>query len=168
MNTILVFPYKSQWRASLYTFLAFAGGTAFFVYKALHNDKGILYKHLIEFSQSGATTFYWVMAGFSFVIALLGIVNLVAFSMYGKKSVLRLTDMEIYIPRWPRIDKSRIIPFTDIDRLGLEEIHGQRFLVLKCRSIGTLKIAQSLLSNPEDFTQLCNVVSARVKVLSGR
>jgi hypothetical protein len=158
MNLPRRFTYNPQWAVIAACALFFGAIAALMVYKALHNERGLIINGIITLGPAGATVFYWVMAGLSalFVIsAFLLIVRRAA-----NPQVLEFTDEAVLLPYGflqPRVSR---IPYAEIKRVWEVKVSGQTFLYLATGG-QKFSIMASLLPDRDSYQTIKDFMSSR-------
>jgi hypothetical protein len=155
----LDYPYKPKPWAMALASSFFAACALGMVYAARTNDRGLILNGIIEFSPSGATTFYWWVAGVSALFVLAGLSGL-AMSVLGAQR-LRLTATEIAAPRSVFSREATIVPLADVEAIDVQSIQRQRLMNIRHRR-GKLSIMQSFLPGAAAFDELHHALEERI------
>jgi hypothetical protein len=155
----LEYPYKPKLWAMALASSFFAACALGMVYAARTNDRGLILNGLIEFSTTGATTFYWWVAGASALFVLAGLAGL-AMSVLGAQR-LRLTATEIAAPKSVFSREATVVPLADVEAIEVQTIQRQRLMNIR-HPRGKLSIAQSLLPDASAFDALLHALEERV------
>ena len=97
--------------------------------KASTNTKGLILNGIIEFSPSGASTFYWVLTALSILFVLAAGWMIVTTLVHGVPDVV-LTIEAISFPVGFPIKRPFRLPYAEITGLSQSEVSGQRILTL--------------------------------------
>ncbi len=146
------YPYKPKPIVAIAVTLFFAGCAAIIGKQALNNDRGLILNRIIEFSPSGATTFYWLLTILSVLAVVVGMFMLIK-SLSAPRFVL-LTQESLVSPKAGFSKNSITIPYDTINSLTIQEVQKQKFLMVHY-SGKKISIPQSLLPNKETFDELC-------------
>lgn len=109
--------------------LFFGAGTAVLAWKAQTNDRGLILNGLIEFSQNGATIFYWVLAVVSALFVVTAAWTIFTTLVHGVPDVT-LSNESISFPVGFPVKRAMTLPLSQIENLSRAEVNGQRFLML--------------------------------------
>ncbi len=135
----------------------FGACLAFFVYRGLDNQRGLVINRVIELDVDGATVFYWVFAALSacFVLAALGALA----SRALRETHLVLDEQALSVPsRWSK--QVRVVPYSSIQGVELVTIQGQRLLYLATES-GRVTVAGIMLESDELLRELALELTRR-------
>ena len=153
------YPYKPK--TIIFVLIIALSGTAAAVlaYIAATNDRGLILNGIIEFSENGATIFYWCLAGAAVLFIVFGSIILVK-GITSKKEVIA-TQEDIAAPKSGVSNKIITISYSEIIDLDIQKVQGQRFLTI-FYSEGKLSIPQSMLPNKKAFEELADFVANKV------
>lgn len=155
-----VYPYKQKlWLGPVV--MAFFGLAAYFFWQKLQaSQRGLLINDVIELSPHEALYFYWALFGVSIAFVGMGLcVTLLAFR--GPRQVM-LSPTALLAPQGAVSARYIEIPYSLIETLRVQEIHGQRFLHIS-HAGGKLSLVQSLLPSRQVFDELCTALAVRVR-----
>ncbi|HMJ63948.1 MAG TPA: hypothetical protein VK615_01260, partial [Candidatus Binatia bacterium] len=136
------YPYNPRWSAIAAAAAFFALCAAFMGYKAAHNEAGLIINGLIELGPTGATVFYWVIAGASACFVLMAI--LLTLRRLARPRTLVLDDDALLLPSGcfqTRVDR---INYSDISQVLERQVAGQTLLYIIANGL-QFTIAESLL-----------------------
>ncbi|MDP1579650.1 MAG: hypothetical protein Q8M02_05195 [Candidatus Didemnitutus sp.] len=149
------FPYRAKTTPMLLAGLFFGVCAAWFLHLWSTNDRGLVLNGIIELGAVGAGRFYAGLA----VTSTLFVIAAIAALLHGaaKKTVLVLAPDHLLIPRgfWrPTVQR---VAFTDITGAALQEVAGQKTLLLTTNN-GRAAITRSMLSPESAFDRIIEVV----------
>lgn len=160
----LSYPYKANPMKMAISGLFFAACAAILFRNAVTNDRGLIINGLFELGPQGADVFYGVLAalsvGFVLVAAIATVQGLI------KNPVLELTDEYIIIPSGFIRKRTRVVRFTNITRIGMQEVQKQRFLILWHHD-GKSSIVRSMLASDTAFDEVTSFIRERTPHLAG-
>jgi len=143
--------------------LFFGVALVFYVYRALHNDRGLIINGLIELETSGATVFYWVFAAASAAFVLIGAWGLL--QRWQSPRYLVFDEVALSIPaRWSK--KVRVVPYASIQTLELVSLSGQKFVQLTT-STGKASIAAIMLASEDELVLVAAELKRRIEAAKG-
>ena len=155
----LEYSYKPKPWAMALASSFFAACTLGMVHAARANDRGLILNGIIEFSATGATTFYWWVAGVSALFVLAGMAGLAVSVLAAQR--LRLTATEIAAPRSVFSREATVVPLADVEAIDVQTIQRQRLMNVR-HARGKFSIAQSLLPDAAAFDALHHALEERV------
>lgn len=128
----------------------FAAAMAFFIYLGITNHKELLINNWLHFSVTGASIFYWVMAGLSslFVIA-----AILALGSRNSKHSLCLQTNGLSLPQGFMLRKTVFLPYQEITDIQLQHVSGQRFIKLFMANQKTYSINVSFLASKARYAE---------------
>ncbi|MFY9641962.1 MAG: hypothetical protein WCD20_01985 [Rhodomicrobium sp.] len=147
----LRYPYKPGFLPMLFVILFFGGVGYFMVFVARNNTRGLIIEHAIELSPDQATIFDWCLAALFGLLALAGILGLVASFTSRKELILTETTLTAPGSMWSRHPK--IVRVSDITQLETRRMKRHRFLDVYYPG-GKAVISASLLPNGATFDEL--------------
>jgi hypothetical protein len=159
------YPYKPKLRNIVFACLLFGACSLVMFGQAITNRRGLILNGVFHFSVQGATAFYWTICAVSVAFVAFGFLRLTLGFKNGPP--LMLTATQITVPQVGFSREPRTIDLTDIKRMNISTVYGQRFLNVY-HSGGKLTIAQSLLPDPAAFDELCSSLARRVPVSASR
>jgi hypothetical protein len=159
------YPYKPKPRNLVFVCLFFGACSLATFGEAMTNRRGLILNGVFHFSVQGATAFYWTVCAVSGVFVAFGLLRLIVGFKNGPP--LMLTDTHIAAPAVGFSKEPKTVNFTDIKRMTVSTVYGQRFLNVY-HSGGTLTITQSLLPNPAAFDELCSTLARRAPASASR
>jgi hypothetical protein len=131
----------------------------FYVWRAMHNDRGLIINGLIELEAGGATTFYTVLAAASAAFVAIGLWAITAH--FRAPSYLVLGDALLSIPsRLGR--KPRSVPYASIRGIDLLNVRGQSMLKLATAG-GEVTIAAMMLQSDAQLLEIGEILGSRVR-----
>ncbi len=153
------FTYKPRITVFLFSGLFFVGCALVLAHIARTNDRGLVLNRIIEFSEEGASIFYWSLAAASGVFVVLATMALYS-SLTLKREVI-LTEDRITAPKSGMSKKLVAIRFAEITDVNIQSVQSQKFLNIVHEG-GKLTIPQSMLPNKEVFEELTGLVTEKV------
>jgi uncharacterized membrane protein YdbT with pleckstrin-like domain len=157
MDTIK-FPYKPKMRKHILGASFFALCSFALTMKALQNDEGLIINGMFELSIDGASIFFWVLASFSVLFVLLGIVIII--SIIQKPKEITITDNEIFVPKSLISSKIFHIKFDNIQEIKMQDVFNERILII-IHSEGKAAIPRSVFGSNERFEALESLILER-------
>lgn len=155
MDTIIAkFEFKPKWTAMMPIILLFGPATALYTYWAIYNDVALSING-IELSVNGATIFYWVLAAFSGLFTLAGLVMLYN-SLTKGISYLTFYENDLTLPA-QLFRKEIHIPYEDIISFEKVNIAGQKMIQIQLID-NKPAIAHSMLKSDEVYEQVWNLL----------
>ncbi len=156
------YPVGISWLKLLLAIMFFGACTAFYVYRAVTDDRGLILNHLIEFSPQGARQFWWILGGLSFALVALGLIGCVN-NLRGKQRIV-LGREAISVPRgrWSR--ENVLVPYPQIQAVTFTVTRVQRrdFRSLAIRHPGgSYTISDRTLPKPGDLDDIRAVLAER-------
>ena len=159
---VLRYRYVPRLRSTLLAVLFFGVALVFYVWRAAHNDRGLIINGLIELETSGATTFYTVLAAASAGFVAIGLWAIAAH--FRAPSYLVLDDAALSIPsRFGR--KPRCVPYASIRGVELLNVQGQSMLKIVTES-APVSIAAMMLTSDAQLLEIGEVLRSRVRGLA--
>lgn len=159
------YPYKPNLRNIVFACLFFGACTVALFSEAITNRRGLILDGIFHFSVQGATAFYWTLCAVTGAFVAFGFLRLAARFKNGPP--LMLTATHITVPQVGFSRQPRTVDLTDIKRMTVSTVYGQRFLNVY-HSGGKLTIAQSLLPDPAAFDELCSNLTRRAPATASR
>lgn len=158
MNEIK-FTYKPK--ISTFSFVTIFGilGTFVMSHRALNNDRGLILNGIIEFSENGATIFYWIMTAFCLAFALVG-----AFTVFQGVFLQReiiLQENSFSCPK--KLLSSQIVSINYADITATNIFQSQQTFLEILHIGGRLSILQSALPNKQAFYQLIEILKEKIE-----
>lgn len=157
------YTYRARWATVSWTGLFFGFCTAFMGWKARTNSRGLVINGVIELAPTGATAFYWVIAGLSAAFVLAAILVAVLRVVWPRRLVL--AAHELLVPRFVWSKSDTRIPYSAITGIEIQEVSGQKFAHVRHAS-GRATITASLLPRKEDFDDVVRLLEERRRACS--
>jgi len=157
---IAEYPYKPKPITAIGVIVFFGICAAFIGNQAHTNDRGLILNKIIEFSENGATTFYWVLTALCITFVVAGIFMLI--KSISATRFVSLTQDSIISPKPGFSKKNIIIPYADIESLSLQKVQNQVFLMVHF-SGKKISIPKSLLPDENAFNELCEKLSKNIE-----
>jgi uncharacterized membrane protein len=155
-----IYTYKQKPLPAIFGILFFVLCTYFLAKKASNNSQGLILNHIIEFSASGATNFYWALTFCSVIFVTLGAFLLIQ-SIFNS-STIKLTSQSMIAPTNGLRTKLVEIPYSSIQRIQIQSVQKQKFLHIFYLG-GKHSLIQARFRNNEEFEMLINTISSRIK-----
>ncbi len=127
---ILSFRCRPHLNLPLMGLLLFGVGAVVLGWIAHTNDRGLVINGGIRFNVDGATFFYWVMAGLLALVVLLTVGIVFITLLHGVPDIV-LTAESISFPCGFPVKRAFALPFSDIKRIRVFEVSGQRLMELQ-------------------------------------
>ncbi len=160
-----IFPYAPQRRLSILMMLFFFAITWLLIDMAMTFDRGLEIRFIpgvdgIVFSQRTAI---WVLWSFVVVSMLMFVVFLYAIiASFTSTKEVRITDKGISCPpSWIFSHETVFVPYDAISELVVMEFGSRPILFIEHEG-GSTRIAQMMLSSKDTFTQIIDLIEARM------
>lgn len=153
--TPIVFPYKLNSLRPIGIILGSCLFGAIMGYEALSNENGIIIKG-VHLSHEVATIFFWIIAVYMGLIAIIGLFLLVIATTNEK--TLSLSEIELSIPKRGLSKQKNVVRLDEIQGLTVQTILKEKLLLVYYPQ-GKVSISCSMLPSPEIFENLCQTIS---------
>lgn len=153
------FRYGPKWTVIVFCALFFGACAIVLGAKAKGNERGLILNGVIEFSPTGATIFYWVLAALSagFVV----VAGFLAVMRLALRQRIAFTETCLMVPRSKWSSEEVTVPFRDVLELTRAEASGQRFLTI-VHPGGKFTLIGWMLPKKQDFDELWQGLSEGV------
>ena len=142
-------PYNPKLRVIFACAAFFGVCSAFMAYKAVHNTVGLTINGVITLGPTGATLFYWVIAGLSAGFVLLAL--LLTAQRISSPQVLEVGTDALFLPHGRFQRQTSRIAYADIQSVSEVEVSGQRFLYVTADGL-RYTITASLFPEADSYT----------------
>ena len=122
------YPYRPKATTMVLCILFFGACAGVLGVKAETNDRGLILNGIVTFSETGASMFYWILAGLCLGFVVMGILLII--QRFAGSSNLEITRDDIRIPRGFIKKTINSIPFGEVESVSETEVQGQRFFFL--------------------------------------
>ncbi|MBA4122220.1 MAG: hypothetical protein H0X72_07130 [Acidobacteria bacterium] len=154
------YEYKPSWLIILLCGGMFGLAAIFFAVRANSNDRGLIINRIVELSENGATTFYWVFCFLS--LCFVAITIALTFHRLKFRQRIAFTAAGIIVPvsRWSADEK--LIEYKNISALSESNVSGQTFLYL-FHSGGKYVINRSMLPSKKLYREIIELLEQRIE-----
>ena len=160
MSTELVYPYRlSPGRLALGP-LFFGLGGLYFVHEANGNQRGLIIDYIIRLNPGEATVFFYMLAVFMLVIAVLTAYSLIISATKTMEIALEPSGIRLPVGLAKR---ETTIAYADIKSIQHRKGRATEFLVIAPRAGKGAFIAASMLPSKEAFAQVRAELTARAR-----
>ncbi len=144
-------PYNPRWGVIVGCAAFFGACSAFMAYKAAHNTVGLIINGIITLGPTGATVFYWVIAGLGAGFVLLAL--LLTARRISSPQVLEVGTDALSLPHGRFQRQTSRIAYADIQSVSEVEVSGQRFLYVTAGGL-RYTITASLFPDTDSYTAI--------------
>lgn len=156
------FPYHAKWSAALMGVLVFGASLAFYLYRALNNQAGMIIDGILELGPTGATRVYAAFATLLAVFVVIAILSIVR--RYTHPKVLLLREDALVLPHGHLQLRETIIPYAEIQAIEEVEFAGQPLLHIYTGGRKHI-VAASLLPDRWIFQRVKQLLKAQIGLL---
>jgi len=157
-----IYKYEMGWGLLLSATIISSGLGYFVARKALTNDVGLLINGIIELDTGGATIFFWCLAIFMFFLSFIGVMGIVE-KIKGKNRIA-ITKDGVILPNVPWKKGEAYFSYDSVKKLTFNKLKKIDILDINT-SCGKYRIASNRLAESEDFNDISQVISDRVKLI---
>jgi len=131
--------------------IGFGACLAVFIWKATTNDRGLILNGIIEFSEMGATTFYWVLAFVSFLFVAILLVSLLI-GLFGKPKELKFTENYVIVPGGAIFNRQeKHVLYSDISNASEMDASGTMTVTLLTKSGKKVSFNNRMFKSKAEF-----------------
>jgi hypothetical protein len=152
------YPYNPNIAVIFIASIPFAGGAAFFAYRAVHNDVGLIINNIITLDVTGATSFYWFMGALAALFVVAAIVT--AIKRIANPTYFEIDDRGIKLPHGFLQKETAHIAFSEIVAAEEAEASGQTYLALSTKQ-SQYHLRQAWLPDRETYAAIRDYITSR-------
>jgi hypothetical protein len=145
------FTYNPRWNKMLLGIVMFGICAVFMAYKASHNREGVIIDEIIHLGPSGAAVFYWVIAVFSTLFLVAGLLLLLR--RVANPQILEFKEDALMLPQGLLQPLVTRIQYSDVTSVSESKVSGQTFLCLIARN-RRFCIYAALLPDRESYGEI--------------
>ncbi|MCP4134253.1 MAG: hypothetical protein GY754_24985 [bacterium] len=153
------YPYKPKPFLFLFAAVFFGACALIIGHNAMTNDRGLILNGILEFSENGATIFYWTLTVISVLIVFIAIFAVIK-GIISKLEII-ISETAISLPKNGFSRKIITINFSHITDVSIQSVQKQKFLTI-IHSAGKLSIPGSMLPQKGSFDELAALVTEKV------
>jgi len=157
------YPYNTKMTTTILSLLFFVACAAVLAWKATSNEHGLILDGIFTFTESGASTFYWILAALSLGFVLIGALLMIERAM-GPVN-LEITESTIRIPRGFIKRVITEIQLAEVVELSEVEVQKQRFFYLHTPGKKYF-INESLMPSKENYEEVKVLITSVISASS--